>query len=276
MLYLESPIGVGFSYNSNSNNYSMNDNTTAQDNYGAIIEFFEAYNNYAKNDFYIVGESYGGVYVPTLVNDILKGNNNNVSNINLKGFAVGNGITSNTDQANAKYWYANYHGFFDDSLWESILLNCCNAPYTRRTCMFSDSDNAPNPTQCKIKLKNATNIYSNGRLNPYNIYGTCFTTVKNVKKNKNKLSYLKYFTTLEMEYLDANGDDTIVFEGLADKYINDDNNDGNTNHHTASNNDGSINNRYTQPEKVRNFSMFPTISNYFLEISKLKSEISKK
>ena len=42
MLYLESPIGVGFSY-SNDGIYEMNDNTTAQDNYNAIIKFFQAF-----------------------------------------------------------------------------------------------------------------------------------------------------------------------------------------------------------------------------------------
>ena len=42
MLYLEAPIGVGFSY-SNDNVYEMSDNTTADDNYYALLKFFELF-----------------------------------------------------------------------------------------------------------------------------------------------------------------------------------------------------------------------------------------
>ena len=45
---------------------------------------------YVNNSFYVTGESYGGVYVPTLVHRILVGNQNNEgTNINLKAFAIG-------------------------------------------------------------------------------------------------------------------------------------------------------------------------------------------
>jgi carboxypeptidase C (cathepsin A) len=40
MLYLESPTGVGFSYSNNPNDYSMNDNQTAADNWKALTVFF--------------------------------------------------------------------------------------------------------------------------------------------------------------------------------------------------------------------------------------------
>ena len=42
MIFLEAPICVGFSY-SDSGSCTMNDNTTADDNYHALLKFFEKF-----------------------------------------------------------------------------------------------------------------------------------------------------------------------------------------------------------------------------------------
>ena len=166
--------------------------------------------------------------MPTLVSNVVTGNLKRLQNkekidakqvqngtfINLKGFAVGNGITNDEDQSNAKWWFANYHGFIDDSLWEKILLNCCNPPYTRYNCMFSDTSDAPNPDACKTYLSNGTAMFNNGKLNPYNIYGTCFTTVEDIIYQNKQNNYLKYFTTIKMQDLMENKQDTIMFDEL--------------------------------------------------------------
>ena len=38
----------------------------ATDNYWALKNFFNLYPEYSANEFFITGESYGGIYVPTL------------------------------------------------------------------------------------------------------------------------------------------------------------------------------------------------------------------
>ena len=38
----------------------------------AVKYFLKNYPEYAKNDFYITGESYGGVYVPTLAVKVMQ------------------------------------------------------------------------------------------------------------------------------------------------------------------------------------------------------------
>ena len=68
MLYIESPAGVGFS----TGTPSLNDIDVAQDNLAALKSFYKKFPEFAKNQLYISGESYGGIYVPHLASLILK------------------------------------------------------------------------------------------------------------------------------------------------------------------------------------------------------------
>ena len=79
--------GVGFSY-CDYDNCTASDTSTAIDNHGVLKAFFKGFPEFAKNDFYITGESYAGIYIPMLVEQIMMDDQNE---INLKGLAVGNG-----------------------------------------------------------------------------------------------------------------------------------------------------------------------------------------
>jgi carboxypeptidase C (cathepsin A) len=58
MLYLESPVGVGFSYSDvGGSDYHCTDDTAAHDNLMAVQSFFAKFPELAKNDLYITGES---------------------------------------------------------------------------------------------------------------------------------------------------------------------------------------------------------------------------
>lgn len=67
VLYLESPPSVGFSY---SDTNLWDDNQTATANADAIWCFFDIFSEFKNLDFYIAGESYGGMYVPYLAYEI--------------------------------------------------------------------------------------------------------------------------------------------------------------------------------------------------------------
>lgn len=79
-----------------------------------MIEFFKKYPEFKNNEFYISGESYGGIYVPTLALKIVEYNKNvsALERINLRGFAVGNGVTNwNYDTTNATMEMLVTHSF---------------------------------------------------------------------------------------------------------------------------------------------------------------------
>lgn len=71
MLYLEAPVGVGFSYINGSTNYTTDDDRTTNDNFQALLEFFKRFPNLKKNELFLTGESYGGIYLPLLSKKVL-------------------------------------------------------------------------------------------------------------------------------------------------------------------------------------------------------------
>lgn len=66
VLYIESPAQVGFSYMDNKAP-TWDDMNIAELNAKTIREFFNTWTEYQGRDTYIAGESYAGIYVPTVV-----------------------------------------------------------------------------------------------------------------------------------------------------------------------------------------------------------------
>jgi carboxypeptidase C (cathepsin A) len=96
IVYMESPAGVG--YNKFDGKRAYTDENTSEDNLQATIEFFKRFPELKDNDLYLAGESYAGIYIPWLAYRILDHNDalspNSEERINLKGLAIGNGVTN--------------------------------------------------------------------------------------------------------------------------------------------------------------------------------------
>jgi len=93
MIYIDSPVGTGFSY-VKGDNYPSDEKTIANDLYAALIGIlFTQQPAFAANPFYIFGESYAGKYVPYLTSAVLTNNESPKSSkkINLKAIGIGDG-----------------------------------------------------------------------------------------------------------------------------------------------------------------------------------------
>uniref|UniRef100_A0A8C8EZ94 Carboxypeptidase n=1 Tax=Oncorhynchus tshawytscha TaxID=74940 RepID=A0A8C8EZ94_ONCTS len=121
ILYLESPAGVGYSY-SDDQKYKTDDDEVADDNYLALQSFFAKFPNFTQNEFFIIGESYGGIYAPTLSQRVATG----TAKINFKAFAVGNGLSSYALNDQSLIYFGYYHGLFGEQLWTDLNTNCCD------------------------------------------------------------------------------------------------------------------------------------------------------
>lgn len=62
LLFLEAPIGVGFSYTNRSKDLlELGDRVTAEDSYAFLLEWFKRFPNFKSHNLYIAGESYAGI-----------------------------------------------------------------------------------------------------------------------------------------------------------------------------------------------------------------------
>ncbi|XP_025785081.1 probable serine carboxypeptidase CPVL [Puma concolor] len=89
MLYIDNPVGTGFSFTDDPQGYAVNEDDVAWNLYSALTHFFLLFPEYKNNDFYATGESYAGKYVPAFAHYIHTLNPVMTTKINLKGVAIG-------------------------------------------------------------------------------------------------------------------------------------------------------------------------------------------
>jgi len=100
VLYIDQPTGTGFSYGTGLDH---NEVGVARDMYDFLQQFFKAHASLQPLDFFVVGESYAGHYVPAVTHEVWKNNKALPAGdikINLKGTSVGNGLVAPEIQYN--------------------------------------------------------------------------------------------------------------------------------------------------------------------------------
>lgn len=126
MVFLEQPVGVGFSYSNNKDDYKIGDDQAAKDNLATIRGFLTRFPQFADSPLYITSESYGGHYMPTLANEIINYNDaTEMNKLNFKGFAVGNPYTDYYSGVGAEmetYWGKQ---LLPKPSWDKYVANGC-------------------------------------------------------------------------------------------------------------------------------------------------------
>lgn len=127
MVFIEAPVGVGFSYSDepDGDDYTMGDEETAQDNYEMIQGFLTRFPHLKTNSLYITSESYGGHYMPTLAKEIVDRNTAGKDELlNFKGFFLGNPATTIKSTIPAMletYWG---HQLVPKPTWDAFKEQC--------------------------------------------------------------------------------------------------------------------------------------------------------
>ncbi|KAL3500964.1 hypothetical protein ACH5RR_035413 [Cinchona calisaya] len=125
MLYLESPIGVGFSYSTNSSSYEgVTDSITAMDNLVFLHKWLIKFPEYRNRSLFLTGESYAGHYIPQLAELILQFNKKEML-FNLKGIALGNPVLEFATDFNSRAEFFWSHGLISDTTYK-LFTSACN------------------------------------------------------------------------------------------------------------------------------------------------------
>lgn len=161
VLYVDSPAGVGFSYSKTRTDYITGDLQTASDTHAFLLKWFQDYPEFLANPFYISGESYAGIYVPTLSRNVANGIKAGVKPVlNFKGYMVGNGCTDDKFDGDAIIPFIYGMGLISINMYKDVQKACNNS-------YWNATDSA-----CLSKLEN---VYADVEgVNIYDILEPCY------------------------------------------------------------------------------------------------------
>ena len=146
MLFIDNPVGTGFSFTESEDGYPTTDEEVAE----ALLEALRQFMRFlpfmvdgavpAATPLYAFGQSYGGAYVVSLSHLYLSKRENDkpyIKDIWLKGIGIGNGFISPTDQSLYADYVSNL-GYVSDSQYKDmkeydneLLKSLKNSNYVR-------------------------------------------------------------------------------------------------------------------------------------------------
>ncbi|KAK8989553.1 hypothetical protein V6N11_063975 [Hibiscus sabdariffa] len=129
IIFVDSPVGTGFSYARNKAAERTSDTKTVGHLHQFLLKWLKDHGDFISNPIYVSGDSYSGIPVPVLAQEILNGNEQGMEPmIHLQGYILGNPLTVGSLEKSLQIPYAHGMGLISDELFESLKRNC-NAEY---------------------------------------------------------------------------------------------------------------------------------------------------
>ncbi|PKA49204.1 cathepsin A (carboxypeptidase C) [Apostasia shenzhenica] len=172
ILFLDSPVGVGYSYSNNSEDVLNNgDARTAKDSLVFLKKWFKLYPQYKGRNFHLTGESYAGHYVPQLAQEIVRHHKlTGDTSINLKGYMVGNALTDDFNDHYGVFQFMWVAGLISDETYNALNVLCDYQSFVH------DS------SECEKILDLASKEM--GNIDPYSIFTPSCTSSASFSRNK--------------------------------------------------------------------------------------------
>ncbi|CAL58491.1 Peptidase S10, serine carboxypeptidase, active site [Ostreococcus tauri] len=186
LLYVDSPVGTGFSYTSKRADAARDETTVAND----LLEFLSAFMlsrpELADVEVYVTGESYAGHYVPAFAHRIFEANKkgDNPVRFNLRGVAIGNGLTEPAIQYGAYADYSLGNDIVDAKAAAEAMKAYPACRKAIKACYRGDAGEKSNRATCiralnacqiipETLLENAASRFDGKAINVYDIRKSC-------------------------------------------------------------------------------------------------------
>lgn len=118
MIYIDAPVGTGFSFTEDENCYAKNQRMVRDDLFEGLQQLYTIFPEIQPYDLFIVGESYGGKYGPAIAHKIHE--EKGVAKMKLKGMAIGDGWSDPETQA-----------YYSDFLFQISLIDVEEAKFMK-------------------------------------------------------------------------------------------------------------------------------------------------
>ncbi|XP_075493759.1 serine carboxypeptidase-like 13 isoform X2 [Primulina tabacum] len=129
IIFIDAPVGTGFSYTNTSQVYTSSDTKSTLDYYMFLRKWLLNHPSFTKNGLYVGGDSYGGKVAPMVALEIVKGNEAGLHpRIRLKGYLTGNSPIDQEHHFNEWIPYAHRMALISDEYYERAK-NSCNGEY---------------------------------------------------------------------------------------------------------------------------------------------------
>ncbi|KZV38835.1 serine carboxypeptidase [Dorcoceras hygrometricum] len=127
IIFIDSPVGTGFSYTNSPEGYYRSDTKLSMDNHMFLRKWLLNHPLFLKNRLYMAGDSYGGKIATAVAFEIAKGNEAGLQPwMNLKGYIIGNAFTDLDRDDNYRVAYAHRMAIISDDYYELAKSSCNN------------------------------------------------------------------------------------------------------------------------------------------------------
>ncbi|TXG61088.1 hypothetical protein EZV62_012451 [Acer yangbiense] len=162
IIYVDAPVGTGFSYSTTQENYYVNDTKSAAQTYEFLRKWLIEHPQFLSNQLFIGGDSYSGIPLPMVVQHVLDGNQIGLEPfMNLKGYMLGNPKTDSFIDPNSLVPFAHRLTLISTELYNS-LKEYCGGDYVNINASNTECVTAMNTYSEMVLQINTMNV-----LEPY-------------------------------------------------------------------------------------------------------------
>ncbi|KAK1371238.1 Carboxypeptidase [Heracleum sosnowskyi] len=182
LLFVESPVGVGWSYSNTTADYTRGDAATAMDMHMFMMKWLEKFPAFKSRELFLTGESYAGHYIPQLAVALLDHNEHSKDyKFNIKGVAIGNPLLRLDRDVPSTYEFFWSHGMISDEVGLAITNECNFDDYT-----FGSPHNETDA--CNHAISEANDIVGNYVNNYDVILDVCYPSIVHQELRLKKLA----------------------------------------------------------------------------------------